>query len=348
MKRLLTSAMAVLLVLGCSACSTEPAAPQAEENTAGLFAMDTYINLTAYGSDVDYALEQAESRIRELERLWSVTDEGSEIYAANHSGGTPAFISGDTEALLRFALDMAVETDGALEPTLYPVLTAWGFTTESNRIPDQEELDCLLAQVDYTKITLSDKAVSVPVGMQLDLGAVGKGYAADETAAILKANGVTSALLDFGGNVLTIGSKSDGSPWRIGVLDPDTEGNLGVLEVVDQSVVVSGGYEKYFVGEDGQRYWHILDPETGSPARSGLTQVAIVSKDSKLCDALSTALFVMGLDKATAYWQSRQDFEMVLLTDAREVYVTEGLRETFSLDSSHAGQEVHWITREGG
>lgn len=348
MKRFLSAALAGLALFGCAGCGAAPKAAPVEtsEATAGLFAMDTYITLTVFGPAPETALEQAQSRIRELESLWSVTDEGSEIYAANHSSGQPVSVSTDTEELLRFALDMARETRGALEPTIYLVLTAWGFTTDSYRIPEQEEIDRLLEQVDYERITLTDKTLTVPEGMMLDLGAVGKGYAADETAEVLRENGVESALLDFGGNILAVGAKADGTPWRVGILDPDTEGNLGVLEVVDQSVVVSGGYEKYFVGKDGERYWHIIDPEAGRPARSGLMQVAIISEESKLCDALSTSIFVMGMDKAIDYWRSHQNFDMILLTDDREIYATKGIESSFSLTPEHAGQEVHLITDE--
>lgn len=348
MKHLLTLSLALLILAGCAGCSSQANPPEAEVQEAanGLFAMDTYINMTAYGSDAENVLKLAAARIQELEKLWSVTDENSEIYTANHSGGAAVGISADTEELLRFALSMARETGGALEPTIYPVLTAWGFTTDNYQIPEQNEIDRLLELVDYEAIGLTDTTVTVPDGMQLDLGAVGKGYAADKTAAILRENGVESALLDFGGNILTVGTKPDGSPWRVGVRDPDTEGNLGVLEVADQSVVVSGGYEKYFVGEDGQRYWHIIDPETGRPARSGLVQVAIVSRESKLCDALSTAIFVMGLDKAIDYWQAHRDYDMILLTEDREVYLTEGLQEAFTLSAGRESQEVRIITHE--
>ncbi|MCI8423716.1 MAG: hypothetical protein HFF50_09320 [Lawsonibacter sp.] len=128
-----------------------------------------------------------------------------------------------------------------MEPTLYPVLTAWGFTTDSFQIPEREELDKLLRSVDYTQISLEHNALIVPDGIQLDLGAVGKGYAADETAAVLRENGVESALMEFGGNILTIGTKPDGSPWRIGIWNPDSEGNLGILELAGQGVSVSGG-----------------------------------------------------------------------------------------------------------
>lgn len=348
MKRLASVVLAAALLLACSACGSQKSknTDQNSEAGTGLFAMDTYLNLTAYGEKAEAALEQAQNRIRELESLWSVTDEHSEIYAANHSGGETVTVSEDTADLVRYALGMAERTGGALEPTLYPVLTAWGFTTDSFQIPEQEGLDRLLEKVDYTRVSMQDAALTVPDGMQLDLGAVGKGYAADETAAVLRENGVESALLDFGGNILTIGTKPDGSPWRVGVRDPDSEGNLGVLELNGQGVSVSGGYEKYFIGEDGERYWHILDPATGSPARSGLVQTAVVSDESKRCDALSTALFVMGLDRAVQYWREHQDFEMVLLAEDRTIYVTEGLSDAFSLGTGQEGREVQVIRYE--
>lgn len=345
MKRLLSLFLAAVLLLSCVACGSrevEDIVPSSEVNV-GLFAMDTCLNLTAYDENAETALEQAQNRIRELEKLWSVTDEHSEIYAANHSGGEPVTVSADTAALVHYALTMAEHTVGALEPTLYPVLTAWGFTTDRFQIPEREELDRLLEAVDYTRVSQQDTALTVPDGMQLDLGAVGKGYAADEAAAVLRENGIASALLDFGGNILTIGIKPDGSPWRIGVRDPDSEGNLGVLELAGQGVSVSGGYEKYFVGEDGQRYWHILDPATGAPARSGLVQTAVVSDESKRCDALSTALFVMGLDGAIQYWRDHRDFEMILLAEDRTIYVTDGLADAFSLGAGQAGRTIQII-----
>lgn len=348
MKRICSLLLLAVLLLGCAACGNQQPEenPSNEKASTGLFAMDTYLNLTAYGDGGPEALDLAQERIRELESLWSVTDEHSEIYAVNHSGGETVTVSKDTADLVRYALDMAERTGGVLEPTLYPVLTAWGFTTDSFQIPAQEEIDRLLETVDYTRITLQDAALTVPDGMQLDLGAVGKGYAADETAAVLRENGVESALLDFGGNILTIGTKPDGSPWRVGVRDPDSEGNLGVLEIANQSVVVSGGYEKYFIGEDGERYWHVLDPATGVPARSGLMQTAIVSGESKRCDALSTALFVMGLDGAIQHWREHQDFEMVLLAEDGTVIITEGLAEAFSLAAGQEGREVRIVESE--
>lgn len=310
------------------------------KSTASFFAMSTYISLTVYGKNGDQAVLEAQAKVEELEKLWSTTDEESEVYALNHGGGRPVSVGSDTAGLLRFALQMAQETDGALEPTIYPVLLSWGFTTGENRIPSEEELELLLQKVGYDKVRLNGKEVMLPEGMQLDFGAVGKGYTGDILVELLKEQGINSALLDLGGNIQVIGTKPDGSPWRVGLRDPFGEGYLGMLEIQDLAVVTSGNYERYFVGEDGKTYGHIMDPKTGYPAESGLASVTIVAEEGKLCDALSTALFVMGREKAAAYWRGHPDFDMILITQEGEISLTEGIREQFTLNDSYTKGEV--------
>ena len=160
----------------------------------------------------------------------------------------------------------------------------------------------------------------------IDLGGIAKGYTGDILTEYLKGEGVQSALLDLGGNIHAIGAKPDGSSWRLGIKDPDGSGNLAVLELRDKAVVTSGGYERYFEGEDGERYCHILDPETGKPADSGLVSVTIVGDEGWLCDTLSTAVYVMGAEEAGQLWRTRGGFEMVLLSEGGELLVTAGLR----------------------
>lgn len=256
--------------------------------------MDTYITMTAYGRDAETALSDAEDKLIELEQLWSVTDPDSDIYAVNYSDGQPVSISKETVELLSFAMKMAEETDGALEPTIYPVLTAWGFTTEENRVPSNAEITELLKNVGYERIRLGDATVQLDSGMMLDLGSVGKGYAGDLAAQVLKEHGIASALLDLGGNIQAVGTKPDGSPWRLGLRDPFSDSTLGVLEISNQAVVTSGAYERYFIGEDGIRYGHIIDPGTGYPVESGLASATVIAEEDRLCDALSTSLYVMG------------------------------------------------------
>lgn len=328
MKRRIAALAAGMLLFSLAGCANESEPPRAERS---VFAMNTYMTLTVYGENGETALEAAEERIHAVEALWSVTDAASDIYRANHSGGQTVSVHEETANLLSFALDMAQKTGGALDPTIYPVLTAWGFTTDSKQVPTQEQIAEQLPQVDYSRIRLEGTSLTVPAGMQLDLGAVGKGYAADVVTDVLKAHGIESAVLSLGGNIQTIGSRPDGSQWRIGIRAPWEDGNLGVLETSDAAVVTSGGYENYFEDADGHIYWHILDPATGYPADSGLQSVTIIGKEGRLCDALSTALFVMGAEKAEAYWRENGGFDMLLVTEENEILLTEGIADSFTL-----------------
>ena len=324
----LTALLLAGILTGCPA----PAEEMQQPVERSLFAMNTYMTFTAYGEDAQAALQEAEECIQQVEGLWSVTDKDSEIYQANHSGGQPVTVSEETAEIISFALEMAQRTGGALDPTIYPVLTAWGFTTDSKQVPSQQQIAQLLEQVGYDRIQLNGSELTVPDGMELDLGAVGKGYTADLVTEILRRHGVTSALISLGGNIQAIGSRPDGSDWRLGIRAPWESGNLGVLTVSDAAVVTSGGYENYFDDEQGNIYWHILDPSTGYPADSGLQSVTIVGREGKMCDALSTALFVMGAQSAEQYWRENGGFEMLLVTDSGEILITEGIAEDFTLN----------------
>lgn len=341
-------AAVLCLIGGCLLFAKFKCSRDASSNqiTIELFAMDTYITMTAYGRDAETALSDAEDKPIELEQLWSVTDPDSDIYAVNHSDGQPVSVNEETAELLSFALQMAEEANGALEPTIYPVLTAWGFTTEENRVPSDAEITELLKNVGYERIRQEDTTVQLESGMMLDLGAVGKGYAGDLAAQVLKDNGITSALLDLGGNIQAVGTKPDGSPWRLGLRDPFSGGTLGVLEISNQAVVTSGAYERYFIGEDGKQYGHIIDPTTGHPAESGLASATVIADEGRLCDALSTSLYVMGMERAIEYWQQHQNFEMILITENGEIYLTDGVADSFVLDSYHSNMTVHVIQDE--
>lgn len=330
--RRLTAALLSLFLL--SSC-----APAAEESTASFLAMDTVMSVTVWGKNGGAALEAAEGEIKALEGLLSVTDEHSELYAANHSGGTRVTLSPETARLLSTALELCGQTGGALDVTIYPVVRAWGFTTGEYRVPDEAELDQLLERVDYTQVALEGNSLTVRSGMELDLGAVGKGYAADRTEALLREMGVDCAKLELGGNIHLIGTKPDGSPWQVAVRDPSGEGYMGVLETEGGAVVTSGGYERYFVHDD-ITYWHIIDPNTGRPAESGLVSVTVAAQSGVLADALSTALFVMGREKAEDFWRARRDFEFILIGEDGTVTVTPGLADRFTLSENWTGGPV--------
>jgi len=322
-----------LCLCGCGRQEDKNPEPVAADRE--MFAMNTYITMTAYGEGADAVLGSAENRIRELESLWSVTDEKSEIYQLNHNEGKPFTVSEATSELIRFALSMAGKTEGALEPTIYPVLAAWGFTTDSHRVLEQKEISQLLENVGYKKVKAQNREILLPDGMQIDMGAVAKGFTGDQVAGILKDGSIESAIISLGGNIQTVGTKPDGSPWRIGVQSPGGEGNFAVLETAECAVVTSGGYQNYFEGRDGTVYHHILDPQTGKPAWSGLLSVTVVGKEGKICDALSTALFVMGEKKAVRYWKENSGFDLILYTEEDEIIITEGLEDNFELTEEY-------------
>ena len=338
MKKYFISAMlsALLFLTGCSAESS----PEPVQGT--FFAMDTMMDFTIYGESG--LIDQSESLIASLESLVSVTDADSELYAINQTGS--GMLTEEASSLMKQALEICRRTDGALDLSIYPIVRAWGFTTGSYQVPDEAEIQALLPLVDYRKIQYdaATGTVTLPEGMEIDLGSVAKGYAGQLVAQMLRDNGVESALLNLGGNVQTVGAKPDGSPWQIGIKDPQGEDAMMVLSVEDQAVVTSGGYERYFE-QDGQTYWHIMDPSTGHPADSGLISVTIVGDEGVVCDGLSTALFVMGLEKAADLWAQSGDFEAVFVTASGEVYITEGLRDRFALTEQYADTPVSVIER---
>lgn len=342
MKRITAILMGIGISLAFAGCTSQSLEGQQEQ--VNFFGMDTYMTITAYGEDAGEAVEEAQARILELEKEWSVTDESSQIYQANHSGGSPVTLSDDTRDVVSFALEMAEKTGGALEPTIYPVLEAWGFTTDENRIPAPDEIQTLLEHVGYEQVSLSGNELTLPEGVELDLGAVGKGYAGDAAAEVIKEQGVTSALLDLGGNIQAVGKRPDGTDWRIGIRNPFGDGQMGMLLASDCAVVTSGSYERYFVGEDGKEYTHIIDPETGYPVDNGLVSVSIIAEEGKVADALSTSMFVKGLEGAEEYWKEHQDFEMIAVTEDGDIYVTEGIEDQFTLGDSFGNMELHIIT----
>ena len=273
-----------------------------------------------------------------------MTDPSSEISRLNQS--YEADLSKDVSDILKRALAICKETDGALDISVYPVLRAWGFTTGSYKVPEEGEIKELLQNVGYDKVHLTDGGnVTIPHGAEIDLGSVVKGYTGSAIADYFRSEGVTSALINLGGNVECVGTRPDGKKWKVAIKSPfadSSTGVIGVLEAQDEAIITSGGYERFFE-EDGEVYWHILDPETGKPAKSGLSSVTVVGNDGLRCDGLSTALFVMGLDGAIDFWKAAGDFDAVFITDDGEVYVTEGIAGDFSLTPEYRDSSLNIV-----
>lgn len=336
----LLGAAAVLTAFsGCG--ERAPAQTSAERD---VFAMDTFMTMKAYGSGAETALEEAQQRIKQLEDELSVTSEDSDIFRINNAGGEAVEVSADAVTLIGSGVSYWNETSGALEISVYPVLAEWGFTTGNYKIPEPERLKALLANVDSGKIEVNGSSVRIPEESKIDLGALAKGYTGDEIMDICRENGVTSAIISLGGNVQTLGKKPDGSEWRVAVKDPfapDT--NMCVLSVSDRAVVTSGNYERYFTGDDGRDYWHIIDPKDGYPADNGLVSVTVIGESGLRCDALSTALFVAGTDAAESYLREHTDVDAVLVTDDDRLLYTVGIAD--KLDNI-SGKSAEVIARD--
>lgn len=234
-------------------------------------------------------------------------------------------------------------TNGALDISIYPVLKEWGFTTDTYQIPTQERIDSLLENVNYKNISLDGNSITIPNDYQIDLGSVAKGYTGDCLMDIFKDNGVQSAIVNLGGNVQTYGTKPDGSLWNVAIKNPFSPNEeMCIVSTSNKAIITSGNYERYFVGDDGNYYWHILDTTTGYPADNGLVSVTIIGDSGVMCDALSTALFVMGTEKAIKYWQNNPSFDMILVSNDKIIYFTQGLKNSFKNISSMNIKEIEY------
>lgn len=297
--------------------------------------MNTVMTIQAYGSKSKEALTAVKKRVEELERTLSTTLVGSDIYTLNNSDGKPVAVHDDTAFLFDFTSGMYKATEEALNPALYPIIKAWGFTTGDYKVPSEEEIAELLTHTDFSAAHLIQDGdvtkLQLEKGMKLDFGAVGKGYAADEIVRILQEKGVKNALLDLGGNVQALGKKTDGSLWTVGVKNPWGGDAVCAVKIADKAVVTSGGYERFFTGDDGKTYIHIFDSKTGYPCEGDLESVTIVCEKGLYADALSTSLFVMGKEKATEWWGENGGFDFILITKDKELFYSAGLKDSIQV-----------------
>lgn len=290
MRRFLCVCLIFCVLLLCTGCRMQ--------SQRTVFAMDTVMSVQIWGRQAEQAAEAVEAAIYLMEKTWDPAQQGSIPYALNHGSAV------ESRELDRI-LELAERTGGAFDPTLGAVSDLWDFGKE-NRIPTEEQL----AQALRTE--------------QWNFGGAAKGETGAVLADLLETLAVDRALLNLGGNIQTYGSKPDGSPWQIGIQNPDGGDYLGILSVEGTAAVVtSGDYQRCFE-KNGVLYHHILNPETGYPADSGLRSVTVIGRDGLTADVFSTALFVMGLEKGSAFWRESDDFEAVFVTTEGKIYATEG------------------------
>lgn len=296
-----------------------------ESYTKSFFALNTFCSVTVPMKNKKAADEVAR-KISEAEKVFSAVREDSELYKINQNGGGE--LSRELYSVLKKALEINALLP-AFDPSLYNLTLLWGFGSEPS-VPSEKDISDLLLHTGADKITLADGAVTLKDGARIDLGAVAKGYLSEVARDILAQNGVERGIVNLGGNVYVSGKKENGSDYKVGIKKPFCEDILGVLTGGDLFYVTSGSYERYFT-ENGENYCHILDPKTGYPAKSGLYSVTVVSKDGTLSDALSTAFFIMGAEASLEYIEKTGVCEAVFVTEQKEIILTNGLKENFTL-----------------
>ena len=316
--------LAVLLLatfLLCGSCSAEKDLPKLTE--VGFY-LDTVITLTAY-TENGQILKDALEECGRYERMLSRTVEDSDIWRINHADGVPVEVSDDTIAILQCAKKISDLSGGAFDVTIAPVSTIWDFTSGTAVLPDAEEIAKAAELVDYTRLNLDGNTVTLPAGMMIDLGGIAKGYIADRVKAYLEKRGVKHAILSFGGNIVAIGTKPDGTAWKVGIQDIDkpTGEHMLVARNTGGSTVTSGIYERGFT-LDGVRYHHLLSAETGWPVQNELASVTIFSESSMEGDALSTAAFVLGAEDGMKLIDSLEGIEAVFIFRDRTVVYSSG------------------------
>ena len=313
-----------LLLIGLIIFTSAGCQKQAQPITYTAYYFDTVIHLTFYNNADSALAEECFNLCATYENMLSRTVEGSDIWRINHSNGAPVTISDETYALLEEALFYCELTEGKIDITIAPLMDLWDFTTaaDGQEPPSEDEISALLSHVDYRQVLLGEQNTVTLKDPEaaIDLGFIAKGYIADKLKEYLVSQGVTSALINLGGNVCAIGCKPDGTPYTVGIQKPFAPAGttLDVLQVTDSSVVTSGTYERYFMYED-KTYHHILDATTGYPVENDLTGVTILCDSSTQADALSTTCFVLGLEEAQAYISTLNDTECILIDSAEHI-----------------------------
>lgn len=294
--------------------------------------MGTEMAHKAFGRNAIESLEAVRNESQRLERLLSRFLPESEISRINRSAGIKCEnVSPETYEILSYAMECSFISQGLFDITIGPLVDLWDYK-HALEPPVNTRIEMILPLVNYKELELD--AVHKTAGLKksgqsVDLGGIGKGFASDRFMEIFKEYGVTSAFSNIGGNVSTLGNKPDGSPWLVGIRHPRLNGLLGAITVTGKAVVTSGDYERYFIDKEGRRFHHILNPITGYPAESGLVSVTVVAGSAMTADALSTAIFVAGLEKGTALIKKYPGAEAVLVDEKLRVYVTQDLRQRF-------------------
>lgn len=321
-KRVFTLFIVLSMLCGCSSL---------KNSSQDFFAMDTFMNISVWSSsksDADTILSNAKKKVNELSNRLSRQISSSSIAKLNSANGEPVTLDDDAYNALKQAVELAKFTGGAFDPTTAVLSDLWGIGTDSPTVPSDEQITEALTHVGYENIVfLEDNQVKLLNGAQVDLGGIGKGYATDLVTKDIS----TPILASLGGNIGAYGENpnSDNGLWSIGLADPDNNSSyIASIKIKDLSIVTSGDYERYFE-QDGVRYHHIFDPKTGYPAQNELRAVTVIDRNSTRADALTTALFVMGLDEGIKFCKDN-DINAVFITKEHKIYTVGSINLTLA------------------
>lgn len=330
-------ALSLLLLAACSSktetkINTEPYSDKQ-------FLLGTYVQIRIYDDGKEGALGKAFAKVKDLGDRITVNEKGSEIDKVNDQAGIePVKVSPDVYELVKKAYEYSADSNGGFDMAIGPITQLWHIGFADARKPAQSEIDAALKLVDYHKVKLDDEAQTVYLeekGMQLDLGAIAKGFITDEVVKVLKAEDVTTAIVDLGGNVYVLGHSPRGEDedWTVGIQDPNQARNvtLGSVPERNKSLVTSGIYERYLEA-DGETYHHLFDPKTGYPFDNDISGVTIISDKSVDGDGLSTAVFSMGVKNGLDYVDGLKDVECIFVTKEDKIYVSQGLQDVFTIN----------------
>lgn len=330
-------------ICGCGAeISSEESAESDEVSHKQFFSMDTIMTVTVYGPGGDDAVDAAVEEVNRLDQLLDPQNSSSPVYAINAAEGNATEVPEEILSLLEVSRKVYDETDGALDLSTYPLSELWGFIdldeqdSSPDTIPSEEEILEAKDLLCFDRLLIENGTVTIPAGGKISFGSVAKGFASDAVSAVLKEQGVSSAILSLGGNIQTIGdTKPDGTSWNVSIQDPnDLSAYIGYVTTGEGAVVTSGSYQRYYE-VDGKIYHHIIDPHTGYPADNDLLSVTILTPSGTLADSLSTAMFVLGEEGAVEFWRSQaEDFQMILITKDNRILCTEGLQDIYTPLSS--------------
>lgn len=327
--QILLSVLGVLFLVFAAVLTLRPR--QQDPITRSDFLLNTFVTVTLYDSDDEEILEQCMALCREYENRLSKTITTSEVYRLNHRApGEDTFtLTKDTAALIREGLQYSRISDGAFDITIEPLSSLWNFTDGKKVIPPADEIQTAAQRVDWKNISLDGDVLTFhSPDTTIDLGSIAKGFIADRLKEYLISRNVKSAIINLGGNVLCVGEKPDGEPFKIGLQKPFEGRNeiIANLSIHDLSVVSSGVYERHFI-VDGKNYHHILNPSTGYPYDNGLIAVTIVSPRSVDGDALSTTCFSLGLEKGLKLINSMDGIYAYFITDDYEIHYSDGAKQ---------------------